>query len=162
MDDFTLDELRKRFFVEVWQPQAFADPRWRGCALDRDVYTYNTRMPRFFFEAIAAASSAKKLFIATDLGPDLYAEIPPTWDAYTAHMGSPDQFAIDYLIHDGSGAWAILADFDVTHFGAAPELADKVDKLLAKHGTSLGRMTMDAFESLWPDPHLVAVVGGGS
>jgi hypothetical protein len=119
-------------------------------------------MPRTLFEAMIAASGAERLFIATDIGPMQHVEIPPTWAAYSEHMGFSRPVAIDYLIHDGSGRWACLADFDVTHFGADPDLADEVDTLLANHGTSLAAMTIEAFGDLLPDPHLAAVMGSGN
>ena len=154
MDNPTIDELRARYFIEVWQPEAFTDGSWRGCALDRD--KYNTRLPRLLFEAIVAASNARFVFVAAEFG---FARIPANWSAYSAHMLDASTHSIDYVICDETGQWACLADFDVTTFGAPPPIAAEVDLILSQSGTSLAAMTMEDFGDFRNDPHVLSILG---
>ena len=158
MDTPTIDELRARYFIEVWQPEAYADSSWRGCALDRDEYN-NTRMPRLLFEAIITAANTRTLIVAADFGSSLHAEVPANWEAYSAHMLARENYSIDYVICDDTGDWACLFDFDVTTFGATRLIADRVDRILAESGTSLRALTIEAFGDHEHDPHIRSILG---
>jgi hypothetical protein len=156
MDVPTLDTLRQRFFIEAWQPQAFVDRTWRGGAVNGD--DHRLRMPREMFEALVKATGATHLYVAMDMGPP-HVEIPATWSALEAHLLHPSHHAIDRLIYDDSGDWAILMDFDVTTLGASRPIAEKIDELLGKSGVSLASLTLGAFEGLEDDPRVRSILG---
>lgn len=127
----------------------FVDPTWRGCILYRDAYELT--MPQVLFDAIVAAAAPSELRIAryTPVYPELEA-LAPDWAELRQRLRYSDNFSLEFVMFDVSEQWALLADLNATVFGAAPELAARVDACLAKQGTSLVKMTDDEFGVLDP------------
>lgn len=123
---------------------------WRGCALDRDSFD-STRMPRQLFDALLTRAAPSELLVeryAPDHpGPD---RISPDWDAYRAYTRADETWALEFVMYDAGGRWALLADADATVLGAEGSLADQIDELLASQGTSLESMTHEEWGELDP------------
>lgn len=127
----------------------FVDARWRGCALDRDRFDH-TRLPEELFNSIVLAARSSELLI-TRYCPDSGSEsLPANWEAFRTYVFAAANWALEYVLWDSSGRWAVLADADVTVFGAAPDLAALVDQELIAHDTSLVQLTDTDFPGLDP------------
>lgn len=128
----------------------FTDPRWRGCALDRDDFDH-TRMPERLFDALIRASGAGGLLISRYAPDSDHVEsIPADWSSYKDFLFAPQNWALEFVLFDGTGRWAVLADADVTVVGADPDLADLIDQALLQVGTSLVALTDESFHDLDP------------
>ncbi|WP_231734472.1 hypothetical protein [Noviluteimonas gilva] len=146
----TQTDPRKRFFNEEGgMLPPFVDPAWRGCLIDRDRYAA-TNMPEMFFEAILAVAAPSELRFARYTPDHPVETLPANWTAFRDHVFVRENWSLEFVMFDASEQWAILADPDVTVFGAAPELADRIDAYLAKKGTSLVKMTDDEYGPLDP------------
>ena len=140
---------RVRFFNETGgMTTPFVDATWRGCALDRDRFEH-TRLPEALFNAIIFAAESSDLLMAR-YSPDSECcdSLPANWAAFRAYVFTEANWSLEYVLFDPSGRWAVLADADVTVFGAAPGLADLVDHGLLAHGTSLVQLTDTDFPGL--------------
>ena len=142
--DIPPDSARARFFNEDGDMlPPFRTRGWRGCALNRDSFD-STRMPQHLFDILLSLAAPVELLIeryAPDHpGPD---RIAPDWETYTAYTRGKDTWALEFVIYEADGRWALLADADVTVFGAEPALANHIDELLSLRGTSLEAMTRE-------------------
>ncbi|MCK7595625.1 hypothetical protein [Pseudomarimonas salicorniae] len=142
----------------------FRGSGWRGCAINRDRFDH-TNMPRELFEAIVHSASSPYLLLAR-YSPDSEGSerITPEWEAFRAHVFNAENWALEFVLYDPTERWAILADADVTVFGAEPALAAHVDQALSTHALSLARLTDRDFPDLNPmsqpgAPYLLAVSG---
>ena len=122
---------RRRFFGPGLALPPFVDPAWRGCVLDRDAYDH-TRMPQVLFDAVGHVRDECLALMAD-------------WSTYRDFAFDPDHYAIERVLFDDSGRWAIHSDFETTMFGAQPDLASRVDAILAGEGTSLAALTRAHF-----------------
>ena len=77
-------------------------------------------------------------------------DIPPNWDIYTAYTRAPETWSLEFVMYDAEGRWALLADADVTVFGAEPSLANEIDEHLVRQGTDLEAMTREEWGDLDP------------
>lgn len=123
---------------------------WRGCALNRDTFD-STRMPKQLFDILLSLAAPGELLIeryAPDHpGPD---HIAPDWETYTAYTRADETWALEFVMYEAGGRWALLADADVTVFGAEPSLANRIDEQLTLQGTSLEAMTREEWGDLDP------------
>jgi len=129
---------RSRFFNEEGDMiPPFKNASWRGCALNRDSFDY-TRMPEVLFNAIIRVTNSAELLIA-HYAPDSNSpfRIVASWFNFRSHVFAKENWSLEFVLFDETRAWALLADADATILGAAPELASRLDRVLAAHGTSL-------------------------
>ena len=153
MQRVTDADPRKRFFNEEGDMlPPFVDPTWRGCVINRDKHDH-TKMPEWFFEAILAAAAPSELKLARYTPDHPVETLPANWKAYRDHVFVPEHWSLELVLFDESGQWALLADPDMTVFGASPVLADCIDAYLKQRGTSLAMMTDDDFPQLAPATH---------
>jgi hypothetical protein len=142
---------RLHFFNEEGdQLPPFRLPGWRGCVIDRDQFD-STNMPRELFDAVVKAAGSEQLFIARYTpGGDGAEQIAANWDAFREFVFTPEHWSLEFVLFDSSTQWAILAELDVTVFGASSELAAAVDAILVQRGLSLAGLTDHYFPGLDP------------
>ncbi|NYF22910.1 hypothetical protein HDC36_004400 [Xanthomonas sp. JAI131] len=121
-------------------------------------------MPRFLFEALVAATGTNEIsvhFYTGEQPPAL--GVVPDWDSFCAAVKRPGNQSLEHVVFDASGSWAVLGELDVVVLGASPEVAERIDRELEQHGTSLTQMTIwDYAGTLSEDPrysYMRAVVG---
>ncbi len=150
MEEETTDPRARFFNEEGAMIPPFVNPTWRGCALDRDRFDH-TRMPEQLFNAIVSAADSQELQIAR-YSPDSGScdSLAATWESFRSYVFTESNWSLEYVLSDRSGQWAVLADADVTVVGASPELAGRIDRELAIHGTSLVQLTDTDFPGLDP------------
>ena len=68
----------------------------------------------------------------------------------TSTARADETWAVEFVMYDAGGRWALFADADATVLGAEGALADQIDKLLASQGTSLESMTYEGWGELDP------------
>jgi hypothetical protein len=160
----TETDPRRRFFNEEGDSlPPFRQEGWRGCGLDRDRFN-STRLPRFLFETVVAASGAEELLLRL-YTPDRPASVglPANWASFSEYVHADENWSLEYVLYDSSGRWAVLADPDVTVVGAELGLADAIERMLGEHGTSFEHLTKCDFPGLDPaNPNarfMLAVLG---
>jgi len=143
-------DVRAELFNE--DPDALCPYRlqgWRGCAFNPDSYNH-TKVPRFLFESIVEAAASETVTLATYAPDRPPAHIAANWNSFRSHRFDQENWSLEYILHDHSKRWAVLLDPDLVVFGAEAALADRIDLLLAEHGTSLGQITTADFPELNP------------
>jgi len=123
----------------------FRTQGWRGCVLDRDLYSI-ARMPRTLWEALVDSAAPEHVFICgLFAGSFDQREISSDWSDLQQFMLKPTNYSPQYLLFDLSQRWAILADQDVTTLGAELSLRNDIDAALARSEESLLKLTLHSF-----------------
>lgn len=156
---------RLHFFNEDGdQLPPFRLPGWRGCVIDRDQFDA-TNMPRELFDAVVKAAGSEQLCIARYTpGEDGVERIAASWESFREFVLTPENWSLEFVLFDSSMQWAILAELDVTVFGASSKVAAAVDAVLGQQGLSLAGLTDRHFPDLDPvnQPgarYVLAVIG---
>lgn len=142
-------EARRTFFDEDEDTgDAFAIQGWRGAMLYRAAYGWRG-LPPVLWNALREVSQESPWWICGYAGADVPEPdaIPFSfeWDSWLDMPDGQAQKSLEWVIYSNSRTVAVLVEHDATIVGATLSIADGIDHILQRSGTSLRKLTQEDF-----------------